>query len=257
MFFDIKNHLLYGIESYFMCAMDELMAMGMAGEAYLQGCRYIIATPSNSAFLSELKCDDSEGIPAWIWARYQSLKKRIRSVMPDMYLGLGCEIHCSRSNVDEIIFHLKKKHLPTMNHTQYILISFPNDISREDLWYCLNRLDREGYMPILSHAQMLHTLRNDIHEIRCLKGEAYRDPHYRFRALIQVDMLSLHFSEPNNWSREMIRSGVVDMLATDAQNSFTNPPHIREELADISGIYSREYLEAISWRNAAEKLMKT
>ena len=49
----------------------------------------------------------------------------------------------------------------------------------------------------------------------------------------------------------MLRSGVVDMLATDAKNTFSHPPHIRDEVANISKICSPDYLQHICWNHAA------
>lgn len=255
MFFDVKNHLLPDAEPFCECAQDEDMAVCMAFDAYKQGCRFIMVTPPDFAFSNALSRPDSEGIPPCILAKYQSLRSRILRSMPDMPLGLGCEIHCSRSNVEEVISHLKKGHYPTMNSTSYILVSFAEDVTRADLWFCLDRLDKAGYKTILSHAQSIQTLRYDIREIRCLKGEEERSSDYRFKALIQLDTLSLHHSEPNHWSKEMIRSGVVDMLATNAKNSFTHPPHIREEVEELVRICSPEYLEAITWGNAAKRFL--
>lgn len=251
MFFDAKNRLLPNTEPFCECAQDEDMSVCMAFDAYGQGCRFIMATPSDTAFRNALENPDAEGIPAGILDTYQSLHRRIRRSLPNLALGLGCEIHCSRSNVEEVVFHLHKGHYPTMNNTHCVLVSFDDDVTRADLWFCLNYLHKAGYTPILSHAQSLHTLKYDIHEIRCLKGEADRGPDYHFKALIQIDTFSLHHSEPNHWCEEMIRSGVVDMLGTNAKNSFTHPPHIQKELAELGKICSNEYLEAIIWGNAA------
>lgn len=252
MFFDVKNHLLPDTEPFCECAQDEDMALCMAFDSYNQGCRFIMATPPDSAFYNTLNSSDSAGIPPWIMGTYQSLCDRIHRSLPDMAMGLGCEIRCSRANVEDVISHLKKGHYPTMNETSYVLVSFSEDVTRADLWFCLDCLDNAGYKPILSHAQNIQTLRYDIREIRCLKGEEERNPSYRFRALIQLDMLSLHPSEPNHWTWEMIRSGVVDMLATNAKNTFTHPPHIQEEMKELTKVCSSEYLKAITWDNAVQ-----
>jgi len=256
LFFDIKNHLLPNTESFFDCAQDEDMAVCMAFDAYGQGCRFILATPPDSAFYNPLNSSGSEGIPPRISETYQSLCSRINRFLPDMSLGLGCEIHCSRTNIEEVVSHLKAGHYPTMNGTSYVLVSFPENVSRADLWFCLDRLDKAGYKTILSHAQNIQALRYDIHEIRCLKGNAERGPDYLFKAMIQLDTLSLHPSEQNHWSWEMIRSGVVDMLATNARNTFTNPPHIREEVDALAKVCSSEYLKAIAWGNAAQCFLR-
>lgn len=251
MFFDIKNHLLPGTEPFCCCAQDEEMALVMAFRAQNQGCRFILATPPDTAFLQGL---DGPAIFDNVDDRFLSLSKKLRKHLPDMGLGLGCEISCTREKLERILHHLDQGNLPGLNGTRYILVSFPTDVSRKDLWFCLDRLDRAGWLPILSHAQSIHTLKNDIHEIRCLKGEVYRGEDYRFRCLIQMDTLALHFSEQDyHWARKMIEAGVVDMLATGARNTFTHPPLIQNVLEELP--CSQEYLEAITWKNAADLLL--
>ena len=249
-FFDTRNHLLPGTEVFCWCAQDEEMALSMAFRAQNQGCRFILATPPDEAFLRHT---DGSGVFADVHEAFWSLSKKMHKRMPGMGLGLGCEISCSRSGMDSILDHLEKGRLPGLNGTRYVLVSFPGDISLEDLWFCLDRLDRAGWKPVLSHAQSIRALKYNIHEIRCLKGEDYRGEHYRFNCLIQLDTLALHFSEPDrDWARDMIRNGVVDMLATGARNTYTHPPHISDVLEDLP--CSREYLEDIAWNNAARLL---
>ncbi len=251
-FFDTKNHLLYGIENLSACADDENTAICMAYEAYQRGCRFIMATPSDDAFLNAQEASDAKGIVPWLWNRYESLRSKIHRYMPDMELGLGCEIACSRNTMDDILWHLKNGHLPALNGSNYVLVSFADNVSLEDLWFCLDKLDQANYSPVLSHAQSLQVLTNNIHEIRCLKGDASRGTNYHFRCLIQLDTLSLHFSEhTRDWAREMIRCGVVDLLGTNARNTSTNPPHIREEIESFRNLCSPEYLDSIAWSKAA------
>lgn len=253
-FFDVKNHLMPDTEAFCQCAQDEEMALCMAFQAQEQGCRFILATPPDEAFLRELENPGAEGIPAAVSDRFDSLHRKLRRRLPGMELGLGCEINCSRDKLDSILHHLEKGHLPGLNGTRCILVSFQEDVSREDLWFCLDRLDRAGWRPILSHAQRIRTLEHDIHEIKCLKGEEYRGDYYRFRCLIQLDTLSLHFSERDcAWSRKMIECGVADMLATDARNTYTHPPYILNVLKELP--CSREYLEDIAWNNAKNLLL--
>lgn len=249
-FFDTKNHLLPDTEAFCRCAQDEEMALCMAFRAQDQGCRFILATPPDEAFLQGM---DVPAIYADVHERFRSLSRAMGKRLPNMGFGLGCEISCSRSKLDSILEHLEKGHLPGLNGTRCILVSFQEDVSREDLWFCLDRLDRAGWQPILSHAQSIRTLENDIHEIKCLKGQEYRGDYYRFRCLIQLDTLSLHFSEREyGWSRKMIECGVVDLLATDSRNTFTHPPYIQNVLANLP--CSREYLEDIAWNNAYKLL---
>lgn len=187
------------------------------------------------------------------------LKARIKDPVSEMELFLGCEVSVDAGNVDRKIGYLREGKLPTLNGSPCVLVSFPDHIGRADLWYCLHELDQVGYVPVIAHAQTLRTFQEDdgIHEIRCLKGDGLRDPVYRFRALIQLDLTSLHFSAPDrHWAREMIEHQVVDVLGTDAKNSFTNPPHIQEELRAITQICDPAYLEAITCGNAQKRFVQ-
>ena len=80
MFIDVKSHILYGTEPLCMCADDEEMALVMAYNAHQQGCRFILATPPHSAFLTAGLYDH---------VRFTRLVDKIHQYMPDMKLGLG------------------------------------------------------------------------------------------------------------------------------------------------------------------------
>ena len=254
MFFDVKNHILHGTEPFCSCAQDEDMAYCMALEAYSQGCRFILATPPADAFLNA--ADRGEGHA--VWERFEALRQRVRESesMHGMDLGLGCEIPCSRKALKNIVDHLAKGTLPTLHGSRFVLLSFQRDVTREELWHCLDYLDQAGYVPVISHIQTIETLKGDVEEIRCLKGEGPRDEKYRFRAVIQLDTLSI--SEPDYdawWPEKLIRAGVVDVMATDARNTFTHPPHIREELKKARGFCTQQYWERITWKNAFQWLV--
>lgn len=247
MFFDTRHHLLYDVEDYTRCPQDEQMSLSMAYRAYVQGCRFIMVTPPASAFLNA----EAKGIP--LRMRFDSLRREIRRYLPDMELGLGCELECSRDNVDELIQHLKAGRLPTLNGSHWVLVSFADTIMREELWFCLERLDQAGYHPVLCHAQSIQSLKYDIQEMQEL-----RNAENRFPCLIQLDTLSLHhFSSDRDWARKMIEHRVVDVLGTDARNTFTNPPHILEELQFITEICDDPiYLAAISEGNGKQHFQK-
>lgn len=244
MFFDTRHHLLHDIEDYTRCPQDEQMTLGMTYQSYDQGCRFIMVTPASSAFLN------AEGMGISIRGRFDSLENKIRKYLPDMELGLGCELECTRDNVEELLQHLNTGSLPTLNGSGWVLVSFPDAVQREDLWFCLEQLYNAGYRPVLCHAQSIQSLKYDIHEI-----EELRNASNRFPCLIQLDTLSL--SEPDmDWARKMIEARVVDVLGTDARNTFTNPPHIRDELQSIVNICDPAYLDAITEGNAKKHFLK-
>lgn len=197
----------------------------------------------------------SAGIEEDVLELMAYLKAHVGDPEADMKMFLGCEVAMDASNADEKISYLEAGSLPTLNGTRCVLVSFPDNIDRSDLWQCLHKLDQAGYIPVIAHAQTLGTFRehDGMHEIRCIKGDGLRDPMYHFRALIQLDTLSLQNMEH---AKEMVREGVVDFLGTNAYNSFTNPPHIEAEVETASGICNPAYLAAISEGNAKKYFLK-
>lgn len=240
-FFDMKCHLLPASEAFGQCPQDMNMAMCMVYDAHNQGSNFILVTPPDLQFLKLPEYPHPESVKA----RFDHLCREIHFYMPDVVLGLGCELHCTRNEVEKLIVNLDSKKLPTMGRSNYILVSFPDNISREDLWFCVNRFSERGYRPVISHAQSIHTLRtnNAINEIHWLKTKG---------CLIQVDTIS--FSEDAHWSDELVRAGVVDILGTCARNTYTHPPHIKKELKHLKGICSASYFDAITCENAKKIL---
>lgn len=257
-FFDVKSHLLYDTEPFCQCAQNIGMAVTMANDGCKQGCTHIIATPPHTAFLNALEDPNADGVPDSILRKLHSLNLLLGILLPEVKVLLGCELLCDHEllrdheNIVQLIQHLKKRHLPTLNGSEYVLVSFQDDVSLEDIWFCCDQLKDAGFEPVLSHAETLTSLKWNLGEIESLKGCGPRDnTRHKFHCKIQVNTSSLHFSNQDQaWVRELIRAGVVDVMGSDARNTSTHPVHIQQEAERIASLCTPDYLKAITFENA-------
>lgn len=232
-FFDTHTHMIWGLNHG---PQEQEMALCMLSRSYDQGARRIMLTPHSDEFRNNSKT---------IRENYQAMKAMLRSfsdVLPDLQVGLGCEVLCEAAAIGEIIGHLKNGRFPTLNGSNHVLAEFAPGASLKDIWHCVNALLEAGFVPVIAHIERYDVLRGNTHEVGWLRKAGCR---------IQLNTSSLHFSEPNCWwAQELVRKELVDFLGTDAHNTYSFPPRIREELESLRSICSREYLEKIAFRNA-------
>ena len=233
---DIHMHLVPGVDDG---ALDMEMALSMIMRAQSQGVTRIFATPHSDAFRDDPQaCKDA----------YQALADTASMVCPDMKLYLGCEVYCETLDMDGILDALDSGRYPTMNGTRYVLMEFVQWASPESTIPCLQALLDAGYTPIISHMERYKHLRGNAELV---------DQFRELGALIQVNAYSLADETDEtilNWARQLVKTKRVDFLGTDAHRLNRRPPIVENGLNWLYWNTSRNYAEAIAWRNAQDLL---
>lgn len=242
-FFDTHTHMIWGLNHG---PEDQEMVLCMLSRSYDQGARRILLTPHSDEFLraSEKIHDHYRAMEAMV--------RRFSDVMPGLQVGLGCEVLCEKDNMAQTITHLKNGRLPTLNGTDHVLAEFFPGVSLADLWQCVFALQGAGFVPVLAHAERYSELwKTDNGHEAAWKGVYEVEQLQKAGCRIQVNTSSLHHAHPSCWkAKELIRNGKVDFLGTDAHDTYSFPPRIREELDSLKEICSQEYRDAIAFRNA-------
>lgn len=211
-YIDMHAHILPGIddgaESY-----DE--ALHMAGIAYEEGTRMIIATPHygimNPGF-SRLKAEDV----------FDKVREKIKEKYPEMRLALGSEIFYTGLSV---IDHLEKGEALTIAGTDYVLVEFsPADPLRK-IEDGIRDLRLSGYRPILAHAERYEALYRDIAAVEDIVDAG---------AVIQINSRSFTrggLDRRTKWVKQLVKEDLVHLIASDCHNDTTRSP-IMAEAAD-------------------------
>ena len=139
-----------------------------------------------------------------VWLRYTRLQEKLEKEKISVKLFMGCEIHCEKNCMKEILSFLKNGVYPTLNGSRYVLTEFDPWTEAADAFYCVEQLLAAGYIPLIAHAE-----RYDF--INTSTACELRDRG----SLIQINIYSV-FEEPSdktrNKARRLLRAKLVDFI---------------------------------------------
>lgn len=226
---DIHHHLLPGVDDG-SCNID--MSIAMARLAAADGITHIVCTPHANA---EYSFDPAENA-----TKLTELKSRLAAENIDVTLGTGCDFHLSYENLEQA------KRDParfSINGLGYLLVEPPDYGIPPGLTETFYELQLAGLTPILTHPERNPTLQNEPERMA---------PWLRGGALIQVtaDSLTGHKGRrAERMSHELLKKRWVHFLATDAHNTGSRPPRMREAQELVARKYGISYAHALCVTN--------
>jgi len=235
---DIHSHIIPGVDDG-----SESMesTISLVNDAVSQGARAFFATPHSRAF-----CNYGENVTQ----RYEQMKAYIQRLFPNVDVYLGCELLCSKEDMEEIKLALHSGVMPTMNNTNYVLVEFYKEVDWETIKFCISALRLMDKIPIVAHVERYASL------VGCMDTiDALRD----MECLFQLNVYSLESIQPEHsreWARRLILEKKVDFLGTDMHGFRVRMPSITQGMLWLEENCDREYRDAIAWKNAEEKLIK-
>ena len=204
-FIDIHCHLLPGVDDG-PDSLDE--SLRMAEMAVADGITHLVATPHAS--------DRYRFIPEVVQKRRDEIQARIGD---RLRLATGCDFHLSHENVEDARANPRKY---TVNQKQYLLVEFANFSLPPWLDDTLHHLQLHGMQPIITHPE-----RNGL-----LRGSPKRLEEWVQRGcVVQVTAVSLlgRFGEAAQfWAEEWLDQDLVHFIASDAHNTSSRPPQLRQ-----------------------------
>lgn len=232
---DTHIHIIPGVDDG---AEDFLMAREMLETLVSQGVTGIIATSHSDAFfLNEKKVQD----------QYGKLNVLIEETKLPIRIHFGCEVYCESELMGEVLMGLRNGTIPTLNGTKYVLTEF-YDADMEEALYCLTVLLKEGWIPVIAHAE----------RYRKFNLSFYR----RMKALgclIQMNVFSIG-EETNKATKELamelLKLRLVDFLGSDSHRTTHRPPRVKEGLEWLKKHLDKNYVEEITYKNAERLLLE-
>lgn len=204
----------------------------MARLAVADGITHIVCTPhANGRYAFD---------PAVNAAKTQELRARLAAEGIALTLGSGCDFHLSFDNVNQA------KLTPTrfsINGLGYLLVEVPDYGLPPGLTETFYELQLAGLTPILTHPERNPTLQND---------PARLADWLRGGVLMQVtaDSLTGHKGKPAaRMAHELLEKRWVHFLATDAHNTSSRPPRMREAHNLVATRYGASYAHALCLTN--------
>lgn len=222
---DIHSHILPGIDDG---ARDVYDTLEMALMAVNSGVRAIIATPH---------CNIPWSSGNYLGSAYREALQKARGAieqerMPIKILS-GMEVFVT-FDLPELI---KEGKILTLNHSNYILIEFDFGEEPEFVDVMVARLKELGLTPIIAHPERYDFIKEDIHFAKRLVRQG---------CVLQTNkgsFLGHYGSRSENTAFEMVKSGLVQVVASDAHSPVARTPYMLDarraikEFADVKALF--------------------
>lgn len=217
---DIHHHLLWGLDD----GADSLQSsLAMARLAVDQGITHIVATSHHSSHWRFQ--------PEAVAAEADQLRVLLAAERVPLTIGTGCDFHLSYDNLAEC---RQSPHTFTVNGGDYLLIELPDYALPINMPETLYELQLLGLIPILTHPERNPTLQADPNRmIEWLRGGM----------LVQITAASIlgRFGKrAEKMSLKLIADNWVHIVATDAHNVTSRPPHQREANEFVERKFGKE-----------------
>jgi protein-tyrosine phosphatase len=226
---DIHHHLLFGLDDG---SKDLETSVAMAKLAAADGITHIVCTPhANGQF---------EFDPYVNAAKTEELRTRLAAEGIALTLGSGCDFHLSFDNVERAKVEPSRF---SINGLGYLLVEVPDYGLPPGLTETFYELQLAGLTPILTHPERNPTLQSEPNRLKdWLRGGV----------LIQVtaDSLTGHKGkQAQRMAHDLLDKRWVHFLATDAHNTTSRPPRMREAHDQVAARYGASYAYALCLTN--------
>jgi len=226
---DIHHHLLPGVDDG---ARDIETSVEMARLAAAEGITHVVCTPhANNHFAFDREANA---------AKTEELRARLAEQNIPLTLGSGCDFHLSFDNLKQAQAEPARF---SINGLGYLLVEVADYSLPPGLTETFYELQLAGLTPILTHPERNPTLQND--------PERMRD-WLRGGVLVQVtaDSLTGHKGRhAEHMAHDLLERRWVHFLATDAHNTTSRPPRIRDAHNLVATRYSARYAHALCVTN--------
>lgn len=213
---DIHCHILPGVDDG---AVNWTESVAMAHLAWESGVTGIVATPH---FYGEMR---SLAALQRIFDRYQQLAEVLRREKSPIELYPGAEILCT-PQTEEMA---RKKVLPTLGNTNYVLTEFFFDAPFEHMNAMLDGIAQNDYVPVIAHPERYDAIMQDPRGV---------DRWFRKGFLIQLNkgsVLGAFGYQVQNTAQWLLNAGLAHVIASDAHSATrrtTDMTQLRQRLAE-------------------------
>lgn len=224
--YDIHHHLLYGLDDG---PSTVEKSVAQAEMAIADGITHIVCTPHSS--------DRYTYQPEENATRLAELRSRLGG---RVQLGMGCDFHLSYENIEDAVNHPAKY---SINGGPFLLIEFPDFGIPNRISEAMYELRLAGMTLIITHPERNPTLRTKTEKI----ADWLRAGH-----LIQITAGSVtgRFGRSAaKFAEDMLAKRWVHFLATDAHNTESRPPKMREAYDHVVKLHGEEYARMLCVTN--------
>lgn len=222
---DIHHHLLWGLDDG-STSLENSVAM--ARMAVADGITHVVCTPhANGQYGYD---------PVVVQAKIDQLQRTLDEQSITLKLGRGCDFHLSYDNVQSAKADPARF---SINGLGYLLVELPDYGISQGITETFYQLRLAGLTPILTHPERNATLQADHGRmVEWLRGGL----------LVQVtagSVLGRMGKQAQKLAHQLLEDRWVHFLATDAHNTTSRPPQMRDAFDLVAQKYGPDYAHAL------------
>lgn len=210
---DLHTHIVPNVDDGSL-SMD--MSLSMLEIEYREGVRNVFCTSHNGY---------SKNYALKYQSQFQTLKMIAQAKHPDMKLYSGCELLCSDSYIDDILFGLENRFFIPLGNSKAVLTELYPDVLPQEAKTVTTELISAGYTPILAHAERYPYLNDGTIQELIDRG-----------CFVQVNAYSLELEtdyETKELARNLLKNRQIHFIGSDAHRINFRTPKLREGIQYI------------------------
>jgi protein-tyrosine phosphatase len=210
---DLHCHLLPGVDDG---SKNLAMSLEMARLACADGITTVVCTPHILPTVYENKGPE-------IKASVTVLQRALLTAGIQLDLLSGADVHM----VPDLLSRLADGRIITLADSRYLLLEPPHHVMPPQFDDCIFRLQSAGFVAVLTHPERLSWIGSQFPLIRRM---------VRMGLWIQLTAGSLtgRFGRrARYWTERMLDQGLCHVIATDAHDTSTRPPHLARAQAMV------------------------
>lgn len=223
---DIHCHLLPGLDDG---PKSMEMARAMAEMAIVDGITHVIATPHANL--------DFHFDPETIGARMSEMQAQFEGRLT---IATGCDFHMSFENLQDI---RREPERYALNQKNYLLVEFADFSIPPSMDQALHDLQLAGLAPVITHPERNPLIRSKPERLmQWIQQGCY--------AQVTAGSVTGKFGKAAKESAlKWIDAGAVHFLASDAHNTTTRPPVLKEAYEEMARSRGEDLARALCDEN--------
>ena len=167
--------------------------------------------------------------------QFRRLQGALRQAVPGLELIPGAEILC----VPETVELARRRKLPTLGDSRYVLTEFYFDAPWEFMDSMLSQLRRCGYWPVVAHPERYDAVQRDVSRARSWFRRGY---------VIQVNkgsVLGAFGRRAEETALRLLSRGCVHVIASDAHSPEVRTTDLTQVRRWLQEHFGREYTQIL------------
>ena len=216
---DIHCHILPYVDDG---AEQKEESMALLESQFQQGVRVVCLTPHLRKGMFETPDEE-------IFRQFEKMKQSAQVFNRRLHLYLSREYYCDSSFIQRV----EEGEVIPMGNGSYLLTEFSTRYSKQEVYEFIKLIRKSGYRPLIAHVERFPLLK----DLNCVEKMIH------LGAKIQVNAGSLLGREGIRqalWTRKLIKSHLVHVVASDAHDTENRPPELKKAAGYLQRIVGKE-----------------